>query len=144
MYKIEKKHYGFHLTFGGFIKEAEMNQWYDESLVALKDMPDKFGVFVDMRELKPLPSESQSKMEAGQKHYKERGMVRSVVVLNDPILTMQFKRIAKQSGIYEWERYIDASSNSDWERIGIAWLTDKVDPDSKEEVTFAQKYAAKV
>ncbi len=49
-------------------------------------------------------------MEEGQKEYKERGMTRSVVILDSAIMAMQFKRLAKDTGIYQWERYIDAST----------------------------------
>jgi len=82
-----------------------------------------------MRSLKPIPPESIPKMEEVQKHYKMKGMTRSVVILNTAITTMQFKRIAKETGIYEWERYLDASKIDDWENIGIKWLTDQIDPD---------------
>ncbi|HMV41143.1 MAG TPA: hypothetical protein PK079_09135 [Leptospiraceae bacterium] len=60
-----------------------------------------------MRTLKPLPPESQIHMQEGQKLYKEKGMVRSVVILANTITKLQFKRIAQETGIYQWERYID-------------------------------------
>ncbi|OEU57610.1 MAG: hypothetical protein BA871_10695 [Desulfuromonadales bacterium C00003096] len=68
-------------------------------------------------------------MQDGQKLYKEKGMVRSVVILDNVITKMQFRRIGKETGIYEWERYIDASSVADWEKIGIDWLSKGIDPD---------------
>lgn len=51
MYKIEKKDYGFKLTFGGFIAEDEMKKWVEESKTALLTAPKSFGVIVDMRTL---------------------------------------------------------------------------------------------
>jgi len=87
-------------------------------------------VFVDMRTLKPLPPDAQPIMVAGQQLYKEKGMQRSVVILADAVTTMQFRRLAKESGIYAWERYLDASSNADWKKVGEAWLTQGVDPDA--------------
>lgn len=129
MYKIEKNGFSYHLTFEGFMQKDEMEKWYQDSLKALSDSPEQFGVFVDMRNLKPLPVESQSRMEEGQKHYKEKGMIRSVVILDNPITTMQFKRIGKQSGINNWERYIDSSEHADWKSKGIDWLEKGIDPD---------------
>jgi len=129
MYNIEKKDYGVRLTFGDFMKVDEMTNWVNDSIGILDSLSGGFGVFVDMRTLKPLPKDAQAKMEEGQRMYKQKGMVRSVVILNSSIITMQFKRIAKESGIYEWERYIDASSEPDWEEIGRKWLVDAVDPD---------------
>lgn len=129
MYKIEKKDYGFKLTFGGFITEDEMKKWLEESKIALQTAPKSFGVFVDMRTLKPLPTEAQKHMQEGQKLYKEKGMVRSVVILANAVTKMQFKRIAQETGIYQWERYIDEASNPNWEKVGIDWIKNGIDPD---------------
>ena len=129
MYSIEKKDFGFKLTFGDFISPEEMGHWLEDSQKSLLFPPKGFGVLVDMRTLKPLPAESQKAMEEGQKLYKQRGMTRSVVILNSPTVTMQFKRIAKETGIYNWERYIDSSLSPDWEEKGRRWLADGIDPD---------------
>ncbi len=129
MYQIENKDYGYKLTFSDFIKAAEMENWVAESEKVLENAPGDFGVFVDMRMLKPLPKDSQEQMQTGQKLYKKKGMVRSVVIVDNSITKLQFKRIAQQTGIYEWERYIDSSSEQDWERVGIEWIANGVDPD---------------
>ncbi len=129
MYKIEKKDYGYKLTFGGFIKVDEMKAWVDESEKTLVSTPKQFGVFVDMRTLRPLPPDVQVHMQKGQRLYKEKGMARSVVILDNAVTKMQFKRIAKETGIYEWERYIDASLIRDWEKAGIDWVSNGIDPD---------------
>ena len=129
MYKIEKTGYGVKLTFGGLIQPEEMKKWVVESQAIVKSLPAKFGVFVDMRELKPLSPEAQLEMQTGQKLFKGAGMERSVVILNNAVTTMQFKRIAKETGIYEWERYIDASKNANWEETGRNWLLNNTDPD---------------
>ncbi|MGB9500437.1 MAG: hypothetical protein ACKVE4_12015 [Dissulfuribacterales bacterium] len=42
---------------------------------------------------------------------------------------MQFQCIGKETGIYEWERYIDVSSSPDWERIAVDWISKGIDPD---------------
>lgn len=129
MYKIEKTNYGVKLTFGGFIKQEEMAQWYLDSQKIVSALPSKFGVFVDMRQLKPLPHEAELEMQKGQKLYKEKGMERSVAILNSAITTLQFKRIAQETGIYQWERYLDATNVPDWESVGRKWLTGGVDPE---------------
>ncbi len=129
MYKIEKQNYGYKLTFGGQIGLEEMSVWVNEAKAALEGQSGSFSVFVDMRELLPLAPESQQEMTKGQALFKQKGMARSVVILNNALTTMQFKRLAKESGIYEWERYIDASKTANWEEAGIAWLTQGTDPD---------------
>ena len=130
MFKVEKKAFGVQILFDGFIKKPEMEDWLKESQAVVNKLSRKFGVFVDMRTLYPLPRDAQSTMEEGQKLFKKHGMERSVVILQNATLTMQFKHLAKESGIYQWERYIDASKVSNWEEVGKKWLTHGVDPDN--------------
>ncbi len=129
MYNIEKRPSGFLLTFGGYIAANEMQTWYDESLVALKSAASTFGVIIDMRTLKPLPADAQAIMLKGQQAYKLKGMNRSCVIVSDPLTRSQFTRLARNSGIYAFERYIDASANPDWSRPALAWVKEGIDPD---------------
>lgn len=129
MYKIEKTDFGYYLTFSGEMNLAEMTQWFNDSKDVLETASRSFGVFVDMRELHLLEADAQKEMQSGQRYYKKVGMKRSIVILNNPILTIQFKRIALQSGIYDTERYIDASSISNWEEIGMDWVKQGIDPE---------------
>jgi len=128
MYKIEKKQFGFHLTFSGYINKKEMKNWLKDSIRELKNNKEDFYVFVDMRALTPLLDEAKKYMIKGQKYYKKKGMLRSAVILSNTTLTIQFMRIAKQTNIYEWERYIDASK-PDWEKTGMDWILKGIDPD---------------
>ena len=130
MYKIEKLNFGYKLNFGEFILKEEMGKWYNESVEILKTSPASYGVLIDMRTLKPLPSESQSVLQEGQKKYKECGMVRSAVILNNPLINIQFKCLAKKTCVYEWERYIDTSVSPDWEKLAIDWIEKEIDPDT--------------
>ncbi len=131
MHAIEKHDYGYLLVFGGFMDEAEMKAWVAESREALAKAPKSFGVMVDMRTLKPLTDAAQAAMVEGQKLYKEKGMQRSAVALASSVVTMQFRRLAEESGIYAWERYLDASKVSDWEKVGKEWITSAKDPDKR-------------
>ncbi|ELY49941.1 hypothetical protein [Natronorubrum bangense] len=129
MYTIEQTEFGFKITFAGKMDEQELQEWTDDSRTALQDAPDEFGVLVDMRELNLLSNDEQQVMRAGQQHYQDAGMVRSSVVLDSAILTLQFRRLAKESGIYEWERYLNAGTSDDWHQQAVDWLVDGVDPD---------------
>lgn len=129
MHKIEKKGSNYWLTFSGFIAPEEMKQWVDDSKATLAGASGSFGVFVDMRELKPLGNEAKAHMEEGQKLFKMKGMTRSVVIVNSAMTAMQFKRIARDTGIYELERYLSAADNPDLEKAGLDWLNNSVDPD---------------
>ena len=129
MYKIEKRPSGFVLTFSGSMEAAEMKRWYDESIETLKLSPSDFGVIVDMRSLAPLKQDAQVLMIKGQQAYKLKGMKRSCVVVNDATTMIQFKRLAKESGIYAYERYLDGSKTADWSAIAVKWVKDGIDPD---------------
>lgn len=131
MFRIEKKPWGFHLTFGGQILKPEMEKWKKESEQALTGQVGSFGVLIDMRTLKPLAPDAQEVMVSGQQVYKKAGMVRSAVILEDVITTMQFKRLAQTSGIYQWERYFSAAQTPNWEPMAVAWVKDGTDPDKK-------------
>jgi len=141
MYLIEKTSYGVHLTFGEYIPKPELERWLAESKEVLKSMPEEFVVFVDMRELELLPPESRPIMIEGQQYYRAQGMQRSVVILKDKLTALQFKGIAKETGIYDWERYIDANTEPDWEQIGLDWVINAVDPDKKEVATAGENKA---
>jgi hypothetical protein len=132
MYLIERTNFGLHLTFGNVILEKEMTEWFNNIRKAVDNIPGDFLVFVDMRTIGPVPHDSQIVMEKGQKYCKDNGMLRSVVILSDSLTRMQFTRIAKKSGIYEWERYIDVSTTNEWEKKGMDWILDCVDPDVHE------------
>ncbi len=128
MYKIERRPSGYLLTFGGIIDEAEMKRWASESAQALAKETSAFSVVVDMRTLAPLKPEAQSAMVEGQKIYKGKGMTRSSVIVNNAVTAAQFRRLAKESGIYQWERYIDGTRDQ-CQKLAVEWARDGVDPD---------------
>ncbi len=133
MYKIDRRDFGVHLVFSGHPRREEIEQWLAESKLILAGFEDSFGVFVDMRDLILLPPESQPTMKEGQRLYRAAGMARSVVILSNDIVAMQFMRIAKQTGIYEWERYVDASTEPNWEQVALDWIIDAEDPDRESD-----------
>jgi hypothetical protein len=128
MYKIDKTDLGFYLTFAGEMTKAELQKWYEESEQALKRQPGAFGVIIDMRTLAPLLPEAQRVMVRGQSMYRNRGMQRSCVILENAITTIQFMRLARQSGIFKFERYIDASTHKDWLAKAQKWVEHAVAP----------------
>jgi hypothetical protein len=129
VYKIERTDIGFKLTFGGTVTKADMQPWFEESKEALNHCKKPFGVIVDMRSLELLTPDVQAEIVKGQRLYRDRGLERSAVILRDPIVTIQFMRLAKKSGVYKYERYIDASSDAQWEKHSEAWVRSGIDPD---------------
>jgi hypothetical protein len=128
VYKIDKTDLGFFLTFAGKMTKAEIEKWYAESEQALIEQQAPFGVIIDMRTLALLPVEAQGVMVRGQSMYRRRGMERSCVILDDAITRIQFMRLARQSGIFKYERYIDASANQDWLAEAHNWVRHAIPP----------------
>jgi hypothetical protein len=109
-----------------------MFEWSKEAARQLLHQVGQFGVLVDMRHLEPLPADAQQHLQAGQRLFKTKGMQRSAVVLQDAIIALQFKRIARETGIDQCQRYIDASSPG-WEMKANGWITAGLDPDKQSE-----------
>jgi hypothetical protein len=129
VYSIERAPYGLRLTFTGTMSFDEVERWGRDIAVALSELPKMFGVFVDMRGLVPLAPEAHGALRQGQLYARHLGMQRSVVIVDSAEVAEQFERIAKETRIYAYERYIDALEVPNWEQMGIDWIVDAIDPD---------------
>lgn len=129
MYSIQKKDYGYKITFSGFLNILDIKNWKRESSMILNKKNGKFGVYVDMKDLNPLTENVQKEIIEGQKYYKNAGMQRSVVIVSDKNIANQFKKIAQISGIYEWERYICTKTNKKYKSKALDWIKQGKDPD---------------
>ncbi len=128
MYKMERKNYGYKLTFSDFVNTTEIESYMKELKSYMDIHPGDFGIMVDMREMKPLAPESQQALTSSQKLVADR-LTRSATIVNDnAIIKMQFKRLSKQSGVVDTKRFIDASSSPNWERLAENWIEKGIDP----------------
>jgi len=94
-------------------------------------MPNEFTVYVDMTDLKVLSDDAKKKIISdGQKEYREKGMKRSVVIVKSAIVALQFKGIARETGIYDYERYF-SSDTQDYEKKALTWILDGKDVELK-------------
>lgn len=129
MYKIENTNYGVKATLNGNVEKTEAQKWFIEMKNALSKIKKDFKVFVDMRDFKATSQEVQRIFVDIQKEFKDHGMSKSVVILDNAIAVMQLKRTAKESGIYAHERYITPENNPNWEKQALDWILGNVDPD---------------
>jgi len=129
VYSIERAPYGLRLTFTGTMSFDELERWGRDIAVALSELPRMFGVFVDMRGLVPLAADAQGALRQGQLYARHLGMQRSVVIVDSAAVAEQFERIARETRIYAYERYINALTEPNWEQMGIDWIVDAIDPD---------------
>ena len=132
MYRIDPRPFGFHLTFGGMMAAAEMQAWKDEALRAIRNThpPKPFRVYVDMRDLAPLPQDAQEVLVTGQAEFKNSGMDRSVGVVAKRMIAMQMRNTALASGIESGERYISVEEEH-WESEAMDWILKGVEPSHK-------------
>ena len=77
-------------------------------------------------------------MIRAQKLYRDAGMTRSAVVVDSLATVLQFRRIARESGIDAWERYFNAQ-DPDHEERALAWLRDAADPSRDQCLATTEK-----
>ncbi|MDW3192897.1 MAG: hypothetical protein R8G66_11050 [Cytophagales bacterium] len=134
MYEIELTDFGFKVIFSGHLAPEQAQGYKDELARILPSLPEKFGILVDMRELKPLGPESQAIITSSQGLVAER-LTRSATVVNSTILFMQFRRLSKASHVIDSKRFVDASKTSDWEWVARKWIVEEIDPYLEEATT---------
>lgn len=129
MHRIEETRYGYRVTFEGFLHRDEAGALLDDMRGLVRPRDDNgFAVLVDMRHSRAFPAEAQEILKQAITFCKQAGMERNAVVLNSAIATLQAKRLAKETGTDIWSRYIDASSEPEWERVAVEWLMRAVEP----------------
>ena len=132
MYSFEVTDYGFMFISNGFFSLEVAKAWnadFHKTLEKVVQIGRPFGQFADLRGFKPGPPESQAYITESMKAFKKAGGRRAIVLFDTHLATMHIKRLAKESGIYEWERYIDAETFPNFEKVVLAWLNEGADPD---------------
>jgi hypothetical protein len=129
MINCKKTDFGFRDTFSSPLSLDEVDKWRVQMKYDVLTLSGEFTVFVDSRNCELIPAECKSIVEDVQTFCRENGMRRSAVILSDEMITQQLKIVAKKTGIYESERYINSSSNPDWEQQGMNWIIHGLDPE---------------
>ncbi len=129
MYSLKKSKLGendlVEINFSGAVSPDEMKKWHTESKTFLNGVKAPFYVKVNMTELGLLNEEAQKALKDGQKDYLNKGMKRSVVIVAKTMISLQMKRLAQETGIYNTERYISVEE-ADYQKKADKWLTDGV------------------
>jgi hypothetical protein len=120
--------YGYKTTISAPFADDAAAAWFEDikRVVAGKT---SFGQLVDLRGQKPYSEATNKIIQDAMTYVREHGMTRSSVVLASALTKMQIMRLAKEVGMYEYERYFDASSEPEWERKAIDWIEQGIDPD---------------
>jgi len=128
-YKIEKKTSGYLIKFNGDLDFQTAEKWYAESRkILVTDERESFGVIIDWRDFGVIKPEAEKLMKEAQQYWRDHGMNRIAVITNDPVKKLNLARIAKKSGIYDKERYIDINENKNWKVAAKEWVVNGVEP----------------
>jgi hypothetical protein len=129
MHKIEQTKYGYRIVFEGFLQGDDLGGFMNEMKRTIRPAGSSFPVLVDLRKAQAFPADAQEIIRQAMMYCKGIGMERNAVVLNSAIAALQAKRLSKETGVDTGARYIDASSDPDWEKIALDWLVRAIDPD---------------
>ena len=121
--------FGYRTTISSPFSPAEATQWFADVKRAV-GAPHKFGQLVDLRGQKLASDETNQIVQDAMKWVRTQGMERSAVVVANAITKMQIVRLAKEVGMYAYERYFDASADPQWEAKAKAWIEHGTDPDA--------------
>lgn len=122
--------YGFRVHGPGYITPAEARAWFEDLRSRVRALEGKpFGLLVDSRTQKANPPDTQELIKEAMVWLRGHGMERSVVVLDSTVALIQILRLAKATGVYAYERYLDALKEPDWEAKALDWIIRGIDPD---------------
>lgn len=127
-YEVESTSYGMRLTFKGFPQPDDVAQMNNDVERTIKSLPEGFGVMVDMRANRAFSNEAAEMMKGQIDTCRDFGMKRGAVILQSAIMTLQAKRLAVETGINTLMRFIDSSSDPNWEDKAVRWLDQGTEP----------------
>lgn len=122
MHKIEETPYGYRMTFEGFFRREDVERWVSDVRKQVGGR-GSFGNLVDMRGASAFPADAQEKLFEGINLCREKGMERAGIVVANPISKIQAVRFTKEVGISDIVKFVDASSEPNWEQIAKDWIT---------------------
>lgn len=128
MFNIKKKPYGFKMLFDGIIYKPELQEWGKEVEATLAGQDSPFCVFFDARSLFPFNATAQQPAADTLMVMRKAGLQRCVVAYKEKPVQVIWDRLAKWAGISPGMRYIDATSQLNWEELGLKWIEAGIDP----------------
>lgn len=129
MYTLTVREFGLFVCLKGCFTPETMEHYFEElKQLILRSGRARFSVLADIRLLLPLDEQSIQILQQIHHFLKAQGMMRSVTILQHPITAEQVVRLTKESGIIEWQRFIDAKMYPGWQRFSFQWLLEGIEP----------------
>jgi hypothetical protein len=126
--EVTATYFGIRIRTWDPLTYAEQEQWLQDLTALVPTLDPFYGQLVDLRDLRGICASDPALIEEGMNLVLACGLKRSAVIVSDPVTAMEVKRMAWETGVHEWERYLDASSEPDWERLALDWIDHAIDP----------------
>jgi hypothetical protein len=130
MINLEETSYGYKIVFEGFAQRDDVARLAQSLGQQLAERDQPFGCLVDLRQSRAIPADAQTDLMQAIGYTTQYGMERCAVAVASAIAKIQAMRIAKETGIYETTRFIDASADGRWEKSALDWIEKGKDPDA--------------
>ena len=130
MINVEETSYGYKIVFEGFAQRDDVARLAQNLGQQLSGRDQPFGCLVDLRQSRAIPADAQTDLMQAIGYTTQYGMVRCAVAVASAIAKIQAMRVAKETGIYDTTRFVDASADGQWEKTALAWIERDKDPDA--------------
>lgn len=127
--EVQATHYGLRSTVWDPITPEEEQSWLASVKAMVPQLDPFYGQLVDLRRLRVDALTDPNLVKSAMEFVLAHGLQRSAVIVDDPVIAMHTKRLSWETGVYRWERYLDASEEPDWERVALDWIDHAIDPD---------------
>lgn len=129
--RTEETSYGYRSTIEDPVSLDDMRAWAADVDRVTRDR-QSFGQLIDVRHSHRLSGDhaQQEIIQAQMKLVKERGLLRSCVVVANRQVALKIKQLAFATPVYEWERYLDGS-DPNWEQLALDWIVRGIDPENR-------------
>ena len=127
--RTEETSYGYRSTIADPVSLDELRAWVADVDLLTRGR-QTFGQLIDVRRRERLSGdhEQQGIIQDQMTLVKERGLLRSCVVVANRQVALKIKQLAFATSVYEWERYLDGA-DPDWEQLAVDWIVRGIDPE---------------
>jgi hypothetical protein len=121
--------YGYRTMITSPFTLADAAAWFEDMQRAV-GAPHPFSQLIDLRDSRTSSEDDAGVIGTAMRWARHQGLVRSAVVVSSVVTTLKINRLARAAGVYEGERYVDASGDPHWEAKALAWIEQGIEPEA--------------
>lgn len=123
----ERTGYGFRVSARGSLRADCTRAWTDELRRQFgRRPPGSFNMLLDARGLDWDEIGAEVVVAPALHRLRVAGLARAAVVTDAAGPLLAFRRLARDAGLYESQRYFATAHSPDWERVATRWVADGV------------------